>query len=220
MIKRFRFNDEKGFTLTELIGSIFLIGLLGYGFTLAMLQFVIGYQETRDYLYLQQQMLNVFDKIRHGHVIDGINHDQPLIGLLTAQQVSFNYERNSIEKIPVDGDTGFSARHWVRVFHNPITGHIHITGQYGFQVIQGTPRIFPSNDERIGREFKFQITELRFEDLTEHLETPQLVNIRMTGRVRFRAQGARQRPEEDLRRNVRYVQFENTVYIGNADKQQ
>ena len=215
MIKRVGLNNERGFTLTELIASIFLIGLLGYGFVMAMLQFVIGYQETRDYLALQHQMLNVFDIIRHGYVKEGLNTEQALIGLLTAQEVVLSHAGNDITKIPVGGNLG--VRHWARITHDSNSGQMFITAQYGYQHL-ARERIFPAPGrvDMIGRENKFMITELRFENLTPDLDSARLVNIQMTGRVRFREMGRGQDRAEDLRRNVRFVKFENTVFLGNS----
>lgn len=211
-----KLKNEHGFTLPELLIGVFLVALLAYGFAMAMLQFVIGYQETRDYLKLQQEMLYVVDAIRHGYVKQGLNINQPLIGLLTAQKVSFNVEGSSITMVPVDGD--FGLRYWARV-HKDQNGRVLLSAQYGYQHLSNLV-IFPSSEERIGRENKFQITELKFENLTPSQPHPYLVRFTVTGRVRFRERSRRQTQADDLRLNIKYAQFESTVYVGNADKNQ
>jgi prepilin-type N-terminal cleavage/methylation domain-containing protein len=219
-----KYSNEKGFTLPELLVGIVLVSLLAYGFAMAMLQFLVGYQETRDYMSLQQQMLNLVDYIRHGYVVEGVNHNQPLIGLMTAQVVTIGDGGGAIRMEPVDGHIGF--RHWARIHHESGSGHVYITAQYGLHHINRT-RIFPQGRvEHVGRDNKFEITDLQFYNESRFdEENPHLVRFVMTGRVRHRRRGRAllrsnqvQSIEEDLKQNVRFVQFENTVFIGNADK--
>jgi hypothetical protein len=224
----FKINNDRGFSLTDLLSGAILISLIGLGFSLAMLQYLIGYQETRDYVSLQNRMLYVFDVLRHGYVNEQNSRmtDPILIGLLTAQNVDTR-QPNQIRISPVDGDVS-SPRRWSIVGLNTTTGEVFVTAQWGHLHTRGNERIFPSRShpvnesvDRLARANKYQITELTFTQVS-----PFLVHIKMTGRVRFRERRMRtgmgfRRPqsvEDDLRLNVRYAQFETTVFLGNADK--
>ena len=217
--------NEKGFTLAELMISVFLVALLGYGFAMAMLQFVIGFQETRDFILLQQDMIAVMNIIRKGHAIEGVHdnayNNYPIVGLLTAQRVSFSYSRDSITMSPVRGEETLN-RQWVRVRLEPNTGRVITDYQFGAQSKYGVI-VFPTVKERINRENRYRITRLEFVNLTPGLEQPQLVRVIMEGQVRFRERGRTNRRrlmtvEQDQQMNVRRVIYETTVYVGNADK--
>ena len=217
--------NEKGFTLAELMVSVLLVALLGYGFAMAMLQFVISYQETRDFILLQQDMMAVMNIIRKGHAIDGIHNNSynnyPIVGLLTAQRVSFSYSRDSITMSPVRGNDALN-RQWVRVRLEPNTGQVITDYQFGAQSKYGVV-VFPTIKERVNRENRYRITKLEFVNLTPSLEQPQLIRIIMEGQVRYRERGRTNRRrlmtvEQDQQMNVRKVAYETTVYVGNADK--
>jgi len=92
-----------------------------------------------------------------------------------------------------------------------------LNAQYG-HFTGNNIRVFPNKVEQVGKENKYQITQLVFEDLTPEVELSRLIRISMTGRVRFRERSKRQTQTEDILLNVRYAQFETMVHIGNADK--
>jgi len=211
-----RLRDSYGFTLTELLASVVLVGILALGFAMAMFEFTIGFQETREYLQLQREMLAAFDAMRHGYVKDTLNLTQPLIGLLSAKKTTISTDGQSITIIPIDGDVG-GSRFYARFSRNGRDGTLLLNAQYGHN-IGNNLQVFPQKKDLIGRENKYQITQLRFENLTPGLEFSQLIRITMTGRVRFRERSSRQTQTDDIRLNVRYAQFETIVFIGNADK--
>jgi hypothetical protein len=197
----------------ELMASMALVGLIALGFCLAMYQFILGYNETRDYIQLQNEMLHVVEVLRHGYIKSGLTAEFPLVGLLTAQHVDISRDLSSITITPMDGDVG--QRFFTRVSREANTGKIMLNGLYGFQY--GTNiQLFPSRNQLIGREQKFQITELRFDNLTPSLDSPALIRYSITGMVRHRPRGPRQTSEDDLRQNVKYARFESTVFISNS----
>jgi len=209
-------KNTYGFTLTELMATAILASILALGFATAMYQYVLSYQESRDFIKLQQDMIAAFDAMRHGYVRRNLNLDQPLIGLLSAQTISFGPDGQSITIIPLDGGSG--SRYFARFSRYARDGSIMLNAQYG-HFTGNNIVVFPSKPERVGREAKYQITRLFFEDLTPNLDKSHLIRISMTGRVRFRERGRRQTQLEDLQYNIRYVQFETTVFLGNADKE-
>jgi prepilin-type N-terminal cleavage/methylation domain-containing protein len=223
---RFKLFNERGFTLTELLAATILVSLLAVGFATAMLQFVIGYQESRDFYRLQQDMLKVMDAIRHGYFVRGI-HTQtymqyPLIGLLTAQQVTISYLGDTITMFPVESGLGIGRQQWVRIKRDNATGQVLLDYQYlnqsGANIV-----IFPSVKAKAGRENKFRMTNLRFTNLTPGEEMTKLIRVTMEGQVRHRIRnrsinGRLQSQVLDQQLNIRKVAFETTVFIGNADK--
>jgi len=210
-----RLPDNNGFTLTELLASVVLVGLLAIGFATAMYEFALGFQETREYLQLQREMLAAFDAMRHGYVKQNLNLNEPLIGLLSAKKITIGNDQQSITIVPIDGDVG--SRYYARFSRNGRDGTLMLNAQYG-HYIGNNIQVLPLKKELVGRENKYQITQLRFENLTPGLEFSQLIRITMTGKVRFRERSRRQTQSEDIRLNVRYAQFETIVFIGNADK--
>jgi prepilin-type N-terminal cleavage/methylation domain-containing protein len=205
--------NQRGFTLTEVIAAVVLVGLLGYGFAMAMLMFITSYQETRDYVQLQQDMVNAINTIRHGYIAPRV--DTPLFGLLTATDVFFNDARNSVHVVPLDAD--FAIPQWAIYFLDSREGSLKVSGMFHMNTIRGD-RIFPSSDVKIGNQNKFQITQLRFEDATRFTRNISVVKFTITGSVRFRQARRGQSTEEDLRQNVRFATFEVVTYLGNSDK--
>ncbi len=210
-------KSEKGFTLVELIAGIFLVSVLALGFYIAMTQFLLTYQETREFLILQRELFTVVNQIRHGYVDDrGINVNQPLIGLLTAQKIEIGRVGEYIKMVPVDGDYG--APSWAK-YHVDRDGRLLITARYGYEGGLSNKVLFPSSKQKIGRDFKYRITDIRFEDLTKDIApTTFLVKVYIQGMVRFREKSKGQSDEDDKLVNTRYVEYETTVFVGNADK--
>jgi prepilin-type N-terminal cleavage/methylation domain-containing protein len=219
--------NQKGFTLAELMVATILVSLLTYGFALAMLQFVIAYQENRDLILLQQDMMYVMNHVRQGVVIDGIHNNEyndfPLLGLQTAQRISINHTNNALTMSPVRGSDALT-RMWSRIRHEQHTGRVLFDYQFHSQSKFGEV-IFPSTRTRHGQESRFRMTNLQFTDITpgpRQLQ-PQLVMVKMEGQVRFRERG-RINPrrlmtvEQDQQMNIRRIEFETVVYVGNADK--
>jgi len=209
-------RNHYGFTLVELMAATMIASVLALGFCAAMYQFVLGYQETRDFIRLQQDMVASFDAMRHGFVKRYLNLDQPLIGLLSAQSITISPDGQAITILPLDGRTG--SRYFARFSRYSRDGSIMLNAQYG-HFTGNNIVVFPTTQEYIGRTAKYQITQLVFQDLTPNLDKCRLLRISMTGRVRFRERGRRQSQLEDLQLNTRYAQFETTVFLGNADKE-
>jgi len=210
-----KLKNSFGFTLIELLATAILATILSIGFATAMYQYVLSFQESKDYIKLQQDMIDTINFIRHGYIKRNLNLTEAMIGLLSAQDVKISLDGQTITIIPLDGRG--SSRYYARFSRNR-NGTILLTAQHG-HVIGNNIMVFPSKLEYVGREAKYQITRLSFENLTPDLEKMRLVKISMTGRVRFRERGRRQTQLEDLQNNIRYAQFETTVFIGNADKQ-
>lgn len=210
-------NNNKGITLVELVAAMALIGILSLGFFIGMTNFVTTYQETRDFLQLQRELYDVMSYVRHGYVKRNVNDETALIGLLTAQKVQVHQSGREMTLVPVDGDYG--ARHWVR-YSLDYHGRMILNAQYGYRHISNEV-LFPKKDQFIGRQLKYQITDLRFQDLTsETAGTAYLVRVYVQGMVRFRERGKNQSEADDMRLNRRYIEYETTVFVGNADKNQ
>jgi len=209
-------KNSHGFTITELLAAALLASVIAIGFATAMYQYVLSFQESRDFMNLQQDMVAAFDAMRHGFVRRNLNLDQPLIGFLSAQTITISPDKQSITIIPLDGRVG--SRYFARFSRYARDGSIILNAQYG-QYTGNNIVVFPSRDEKVGREAKYQITSLIFEDATPGIERSRLVRISMTGKVRFRERSSRQNQADDLKFNVRYAQFETTVFLGNADKE-
>jgi len=218
--------NNHGFTLPEMIAAIFLFSLLAYGFTLGMLQFVLNYQETRDFIQLQNDMLNVIQTVKHGYFAKGI-HDNvsletPLVGLLTAQRVSIPNLNEQITIYPIEWDRYGVDRYWSRIRLDQNSGKVFLDGQFATQYVYNK-QLFPTQNEKAGRDQRFRVTKLEFQDLTSESDVSRLVNIVIEGEVRYRTRGFNaknklQSLDDDRKMNVRKVVFENTVYLGNSDK--
>jgi len=224
-IPKIKSLDERGFTLAELVVATMLVTLLAYGFAMGMLQFVIGYQETRDFIQLQRDMLAVVNTARRGFAIRGVHDspylDAPLVGLLTAQKVSVNHNRDTITISPVGGDDPIN-RIWARLRHNINTGEVLYDYQFG-SVSRFGLVLFPTVKDRIGRVNRYRITRLEFNNPYPEYEQPQLISIIIEGSVRYRQRGRIDRrrlltEEQDQKLNVRSVRFDSIIYVGNADK--
>jgi prepilin-type N-terminal cleavage/methylation domain-containing protein len=226
MIKKI-FN-QKGFTLSELMAATVLVSLLTYGFAMAMLQFVIAFQENRDLVILQQDMLHVMNHVRQGLIIDGVHNnvhnDYPILGLTTAQRVSINHQNNAITMSPVGGSDALT-RMWSRIRHDQNTGIVLFDYQFRSQSRFGEV-IFPSTRTRQTRDNRFRMTNLQFTDITPGPQQPlpRLIRVSMEGQVRFRERGRinprrLQTVEQDQKMNIRRIAFETIVYVGNSDKE-
>ncbi|MCK9330714.1 MAG: prepilin-type N-terminal cleavage/methylation domain-containing protein [Candidatus Cloacimonetes bacterium] len=210
-------KNENGFTLVEVISSVVLVTVLALGFFIALTHFVTSYQETKDFLTLQEELLKVVNQIRHGYIDSRVaNIDRPLIGLMTAQSVKLGRIGEYIEIIPVDGDYG--ARSWAK-YHVDRDGRLLLTARYGYEGGHTNHVIFPSSTEKIGRYYKYRITDIKFQDLTKDIApTTFLVKMYIQGMVRFREKAKGQSDEEDRVLNTKYVEYETIIYLGNADK--
>jgi type II secretory pathway pseudopilin PulG len=210
--------NESGFTIIELLVSTFLSAVLLFGFALAMLQFVVTFQETREFSVLQQDIFYLFDCMRHGHAVSYVsdNKQSPLICLLTAKKVNFDNNNGSIHIIPTDGDVGM-RKYAKYTLDNKGQVFLMVQNAAASRTIQ----IFPRKNKNINQkaENKYAITEIKYENLSAMEENVSLLKIEITAKVRHRPKKAKQTNEQDLAQNVRFVHFENTIYIGNTDKE-
>lgn len=206
------YKNQKGFTLTELIAGIVLVTLLFTGFTIFYMQFLKGLFEMREFNQLQEDVLYTFESMRHGYAKKNINDKKGLIGLLTAQTVAISTNNSAVTITPIITDTG--SRYWAK-YSLDNEGRILLNAQYGLYHISNQV-IFPSSSEKVGREYKYQVTNFKISNLTSGGNFVKLVRIKIDAEVRYRQRGLDQNRVEDQKQNIGNVSFETVVYIDNA----
>ena len=204
-------RNEKGFTLTELIAGIVLASLLFTGFTIFYIQFLKDMHEIRDFNQLQSDVISMFEEIRHGTAQKDVNDKVGLIGLMTSSKVIIGPGDN-MKMIPIITDIG--GEYWARYRLNS-KGQVVLDAAYRTKRINNRV-IFPKSDEKIDREYKYQITDLSFTNITPTGSLVKLVKIQVEAQVRYRARGPEVSKADDLRNNIGKINFETVVYVGNV----
>ena len=83
-------KNQKGFTLTELIAGIGLVSLLFVGFTIFLIQFVNNFKEINEFNTLQHELLSTIEAMRYGYVKVGVNENESLMWLMTANKFNIS----------------------------------------------------------------------------------------------------------------------------------
>ncbi len=209
------FRNQNGFTLTELVAGIALSTLLFAGFTMFLVQFVINFNEIKEFNQLQHDMIHTLKTMRYGYPIKGKSDDFQLIGLLTANKVSIASNGQSMTITPIIPHTG--QKHWLR-YKLDAKGRILMDGQYNIHFINNQV-VFPTSKDIIDKQLKYRITNFTIRNMsTFTLPKISLVKVSIDGVVRFRPRKNNQSREEDEKLNTKKASFETTVFISNFDK--
>ena len=203
-------KNQKGFTLTELIAGIGLVSLLFVGFTIFLIQFVNNFKEINEFNTLQHELLSTIEAMRYGYVKVGVNENESLIGLMTANKVNIATNGKAVTITPIVTKAG--ERHWANYTLSP-KGEIVLSAVYGIKSINNEV-IFPKSKEVIDKALKYRITNFYIANSSPVVSNDiSLVTITIEGQVRFRPKASGQNREEDQRLNTRTARFETTVFI-------
>ena len=205
-------GDQKGYSLAQLIAAMPLAVLVFGTLGLAMINFLVTYEETKLFIQLQDELFGAIETMRYGYTKKGVTDGEGLIGLLTASEVTIDLSRRSIRLEPVDLDPGLT---YYSTFYLDDRDRLRVSGQYGINSYTDEA-VFPSVDSRMGKENRFRILELEFTPEESLDGIVYLLGIRVRAQVRFRERSSDQSIEDDLRSNARTIEYETSVFIGNA----
>lgn len=212
MIKQLK--NEKGYSLASIVAGLPLAVLVFAIVTLAMVNFITTYQETRLFNQLQDDLFQAVETMKYGYAVDNITANYGLIGMMTAQEVEIANTRNSVKLTPVIVNPG--QPFW-STFYLDSNGVIRCSGAYAFQSFSGGNHpIFPESSKLIGHEPQFKVDDLTFSVVKNQNGTPTLVKISVEATVRFREKGDDESMEEDIKKNTRSIEYETLVHIANA----
>jgi len=214
--KKYRlFKNEKGYSLASLVAGLPLATLVFLIVTLAMVNFVKTYHETRLFTQLQEDVFQAIETMKFGYAVDGVSDNYGLIGLMTAQKVEISNTNDSVKLTPVIVNPGqpFNASYYL-----DSKGVIRSKGSYAFQSYMGSNHpIFPESSQKIGQEQQFRCDELEFSAVKQTATgDPTLVKVRIVASVRFREKLDGESIDEDLKSNLRTIEYETLVHIANA----
>jgi hypothetical protein len=208
-------TNQRGLSLVELIASIPLALLVLFILTIVLINFITSYQEVRLYLQLQEELFNTLEMVRYGFLYEKFTdspaadpkYKRPIVGLMTANSVDIGIHPNSIFLSQVGG---YQARYYAsggKFFLDLNHPNMNETG------IQ----LFPSINETVGNEKRFELIDYSIFSVKEGTqEKPEIVNVRLIGKVRFRQREQGQSIEDDTRLNTKTVKYETIVYLGNV----
>lgn len=206
-----KFEDRSGITLIDLVASLPLVTLVIIILTLAMLNFVNAYEETKLFTQLQDELFYVIESMRQGYLKQGVT-DEGLIGLLTAD----NVERLSgssvmIKPVIIEQGTNYYARYFLSD-----TGQMMLTLQYKYKLYQNE-RIFPTGTSKIGNIPQFRITNQDIFSVEKGtIEDIAVLGIKLVAQVRFRKRSPRQSSEDDILQNTRTITYRTSVFVGGS----
>jgi len=158
--------------------------------------------------------LETIEALRYGYVKQGVNDNESIIGLLTANNVNIASNNKSVTITPIVVKAG--ERHWAS-YSLSAKGEIILNAVYGIKNINGEV-IFPKSKEVIDKNLKYKITEFQIRNISPFISDKiSLVSIVIEGQVRFRPKQSGQNKVEDERLNTKSARFETKVYISNYD---
>jgi hypothetical protein len=225
-----KMRNERGMMLPDLVASLPLGVIVMAVMTFSVINFLIAYNDLRDYTKLQDDLLQAVETLRYGYVQRGVNtNSQPLCGVLTANQVLLNESGNSVTFV-VDSDPSISIRSRYMINGE---GMLYLRGNYGSQLFSspfsssGDVPIFPKSDRRVDGELKFRILNPSrvFNDIVSETDTStqtdyiRLLGVNIEAQVRFRPRSNDQSEAEDLRTNTRRIEYNTKIYVPNVPSQ-
>ncbi len=216
-------NNERGYTLAELVAVLPLGLLIMAALTLGTVQFIKNYQEIRLYSRLQQEVMQTIETIRFGYVENPYTKNQILIGLATANKVELETHAQGYSTVltikPVDLTTSNGETSNYSTYYLDMNNELMVRSNYGGRSF--TRRVFPIDNRKIGRFHQFEIVNKDiFTNVTPSDQTQiYIVKIHIKARVRFRDKGRNQTNKEDLRVNTKIVDFETNVYASNVKQE-
>jgi len=207
-------KNEKGYSLASLVAGLPLAVLVFTIVTLALVNFLTTYQETRLFNQLQDDLFQAVETMKYGYAVKNINQDYGLIGMMTAQKVEIANTKDRVKLTPVIINPG---QPFYSTFYLDNKGVIRCSGNYAFQAFHGIDHpIFPESSKKIGHNRQFKVDDLTFSVVQSNNGAPALVKINVEATVRFREKRDGESMEEDIKKNTRTIEYETLVHIANA----
>lgn len=209
-------RNQSGFSLTDLVASLPLTGLVFIILVISIVNFGRAYEEVKLYTQLQNELFDAVETMRYGLAKDNVTDNEALIGILAARKVTINPARTQLDIKPLRmtgglTDDDYKARFWLTD-----KGELKGWSQYGVKST-GTINVFPSGNNTIGGENRFKMTELEFyPKIIDDDGNIQIVGIKVEAQVRFRGRSEGETEEDDNERNVKTIDYETFVLVGNA----
>jgi len=206
-------KNNKGVSLIEVVAALPLAALVLFMMTMAIVNFIKTYEETRLYTQMQNELFAAVETIRYGYTKAGVTDNYGLIGVYTANKVEIGPGMNNIKIIPLN-PTGLNFEAKFRLDGD---GSLRAYGNYGvLQYHFADNVVFPSSTKEVDNKPQFQITRLVFSDRGTFDGNIYVLGVEIEAEVRFREKEARQSVEDDERFNVKKIQYETAIYLGNA----
>ena len=211
-------KNNKGYSLIEIIAGLPLVALVFVIFGLGIVHFTTTFQEVKLYTQLQQDLFDAIEIMRHGYMLDGVTDDEGLIGLTTAKKID-NSSVISLKVTPLVLNLDLEELYWVTYYVDD-NMQLKINGSYGGSKNFDNELIYPSTPTKyIGRLPQFTIInphEIWTVSEYDAHGNALMLDIKLVGQVRFREKMRTQSNEDDIRKNIRTITYETSVFIGNA----
>lgn len=209
-------KNQSGFSLTDLMASLPLTALVFIVLIISLTQFARSYEEVKLFVQLQNELFEVVETMRYGITKDGVTDKEALMGIMAAKKVTINPERTEIVIKPLRTSTGLSEEDFKSKIWLTDKGEIKGWSRYGVKNT-GTRSLFPSGNNKIDGVNRFRVTNLEFfPKKIDDKGNIQLVGIRVEAEVRYRSRSEGETQEEDLDKNVKTIDYETYVLVGNA----
>lgn len=225
-----KLRNERGMLLPDLVASLPLGVIVLTVMTLSVINFLVAFNDVRDYTQLQDELFQAVETLRYGYVQSGVNTNSvALCGLMTANQVKLGDSRSSME-LEVDSNPAFPirSRYWI-----DSNGMMKMRGNYGSQLFSSSITnsndipIFPISDRKVGGALKFQIlnpesafTPLRVDAASNStVRYVRLLGVDIRAQVRFREREDGQSASDDLRMNTRQIRYQTKIFVPNTPSQ-
>lgn len=213
-------KNQKGISLIEMLAGLPLAAVVFAIFGIALSHFIITYQETQLYTQLQEDLFSAIETMRYGYALEGVTDDEGLIGLMTAQTVEFSISRTDMTIKPIVVNPIYTYK---SVFSVNDDDQLEVRSTYGAKYFRTPKLVFPSTPTKmIGNQPQFKILNPR--NIWTVLKTDNdgnalLLKIEMEAQVRFRERKRGESREEDIRRNIKKIRYETSVFLGNAQEE-
>lgn len=217
--------NAKGVALFELLTAIPLYVLLSVVLTMSMMHFIVQYNETQDFITLQDDLYSALESIRLGYVNKKMAK-MPLMGVASADSVFIGND-GSLFVAPTDYDPIRSE--YSQFKFSTGTGELLVSGRnYDRSNNAAIPanfrnqRVFPLKDDKIGNKYKFQLTKFDVKNATPNLANTGskiwLLEVYLEAEVRFRKKDRGQSIKEDKEQNIRTISYTTKIFLGNVEK--
>lgn len=219
-----KLNNERGLLLPDLVASLPLGVIVLAVMTFSVINFLVAYEDIRDYTQCQDELFQAVETIRYGYVQSGVVNDRSLCGMMSANVVTSSSGNNL--KLEVDGDPMTTI---LSEYSIDGSGQLSLRGRYGSQLFYvsgstgNTIKIFPTSDRRIDGQLKYRIinpnsafSPLKVDEGEHGTNRIRLLDINLEAQVRFRERDNGQSTEEDLRVNTRNITYQTKIFIPNT----
>lgn len=221
-----KLNNERGLLLPDLVASLPLGVIVLAVMTFSVINFLVAYEDIRDFTQCQDELFQAIETIRYGYVDDGVVNNESLCGMMTANEVKLSDSRSELS-MEVDGDVSMQIRSEYKINSS---GQLKLRGRYGSQLfslngVSGNDiPIFPRSDRRIDGELKYRITnpnsaftplKVDTDDQTGERRV-RLLGVDIEAQIRFREREDGQSTLEDLRVNTRTIRYQTKIFVPNV----